>query len=219
MTSFWVFLEFFDFLEPDFYKFFAYFLGSHSPANGGPHDPMSAIEMTRLALLKMYGASPPVSLPNLPPLPGLPADILQQAQQQQEKAMNLHLQQQKSAEDFASRVRESERLKTSEADDEEEAVETAEDEEPEPVVKKSSENHTSILENENSLSPIPSKKRHRSNDSDDEVEVSSPKKQQTLGLPGVNIKMANRGTSCKNVPLKRGKTVPIKRGNFTNKKG
>jgi len=72
--------------------------------------------------------------------------------------MNLHLQQQKSAEDFASRVRESERLKTSEADDEEEAVETAEDEEPEPVVKKSSENHTSILENENSLSPIPSKK-------------------------------------------------------------
>jgi len=166
---------------------------SHSPANGGPHDPMSAIEMTRLALLKMYGASPPVSLPNLPPLPGLPADILQQAQQQQEKAMNLHLQQQKSAEDFASRVRESERLKTSDADDEEEAVETAEDEEPEPVVKKSSENHTSILENENSLSPIPSKKRHRSNDSDDEVEVSSPKKQQTLGLPGVNIKMANRG--------------------------
>ena len=192
---------------------FLLFLGSHSPANGGPHDPMSAIEMTRLALLKMYGASPPVSLPNLPPLPGLPADILQQAQQQQEKAMNLHLQQQKSAEDFASRVRESERLKTSEADDEEEAVETAEDEEPEPVVKKSSENHTSILENENSLSPIPSKKRHRSNDSDDEVEVSSPKKQQTLGLPaGVNIKMANRGKSSKNVPIKRGKNFPLKRG-------
>merc|ERR1712223_444494 len=168
---------------------------SKSPVNGvGPNtDPHSSLEMTRLALLKMYGASPPVSLPNLPPLPGLPADILQQAQQQQEKAMNLHLQQQKSAEDFASRVRESERLKTSEADDEEEAVETAEDEEPEPDVKKSSENHTSILENENSLSPIPSKKRHRSNDSDDEVEVSSPKKQQTLGLPGVNIKMANRG--------------------------
>ena len=182
------------------YNFYSYFLGSHSPANGGPHDPMSAIEMTRLALLKMYGASPPVSLPNLPPLPGLPADILQQAQQQQEKAMNLHLQQQKSAEDFASRIRESERLKASE-DDEEEAVEAEDEEEPE-VVKKS-ENHTSSasLLNENSLSPIPSKKRHRSNDSDDEVEVSSPKKHQTLGLPGVNIKMANRGKSCKNVQI------------------
>lgn len=152
---------------------------------------MSAVEMTRLALLKMYGAAPPVSLPSLPPLPGLPADILQQAQQQQEKAMNLHLQKQKTAEDFAREAaKESERLRTSE-DDEEEAVE----EEEEVVVSKKSDLTTSSsVHNDNSLSPIPSKKRHRSNDSD-EVEVSSPKKHQTLGLPGVNIKMANRGKS------------------------
>ena len=157
------------------------FSGARSPANGGPHDPMSAVEMTRLALLKMYGAAPPVSLPNLPPLPGLPADILQQAQQQQEKAMNLHLQKQKSvAEDYSREARE-DRLRSEASEDE--AVEEEEE------VKKS--DHTSSVHNDNSLSPIPSKKRHRSTDSD-EVEVSSPKK-QTLGLPGANIKIASRG--------------------------
>ena len=73
---------------------------------GGPHDPLSAVEMTRLALLKMYGGQvPPVSLPNLPPLPGIPADILAQAQQQQEKALNLHLQREKELESKDSRLR------------------------------------------------------------------------------------------------------------------
>ena len=44
------------------------------------------------------------------------------------------------------------------------------------------------------------KKRHRSQDSEDveEVNVSSPKKQNSshrpLGLPGANIKIENRGT-------------------------
>ena len=49
-----------------------------------------------MALLKMFGAAPPVSLPNLPPLPGLPADIFQQAQKQQDNALNLHLQRQRA---------------------------------------------------------------------------------------------------------------------------
>ena len=72
---------------------------------------MSAVEMTRLALLKMCGAAPPVSLPNLPPLPGLPADIFQQAQQQQDKALNLHLQRQRAIEE-ATREAKEDRLKT-----------------------------------------------------------------------------------------------------------
>ena len=144
---------------------------------------MSAVEMTRLALLKMYGAAPPVSLPNLPPLPGLPADILQQAQKQQEQAMNLHLQKQKSVVEDYSREAKEDRLRSEASEDE--AIDTEEE------VKEKSD-HTSSVHNDNSLSPIPSKKRHRSTDSDD-VEVSSPKKQQTLGLPGANIKIASRG--------------------------
>ena len=77
--------------------FFLFFAGSQSPSNGfGQHDPHSSLEQTRMALLKMFGAAPPVSLPNLPPLPGLPADIFQQAQKQQDNALNLHLQRQRA---------------------------------------------------------------------------------------------------------------------------
>ena len=76
-------------------------------------DPISALEMTRLALWKMYnqsaggdgGGNPagagtngtgalkmpniPVSLPNLPGLQSAAADLLQQAQQ--DKALNLQM--------------------------------------------------------------------------------------------------------------------------------
>ena len=73
-----------------------FFTASQSPNNGFGHDPHSSLEQTRMALLKMFGAAPPVSLPNLPPLPGLPADIFQQAQKQQDNALNLHLQRQRA---------------------------------------------------------------------------------------------------------------------------
>merc|ERR1719228_718628 len=57
--------------------------GSRSPPGlpTGPQDPLSAFEMTRLALLKMYNQStgmsgdhprPPMSLPNMPLPPDLP---------------------------------------------------------------------------------------------------------------------------------------------------
>ena len=83
--------------------------GVPNPAGG--QDPLSALEMTRLALWKMYnqgqGQGPdtsgspgnpggalkmpniPVSLPNLPGLQSAAADLLQQAQQ--DKALNLQM--------------------------------------------------------------------------------------------------------------------------------
>ena len=88
------------------FTFLLFLVTASRTGSGGPHDPLSAVEMTRLALLKMYGGNvPPVSLPNLPPLPGIPADILAQAQQQQEKALNLHLQREKELEAKESRLR------------------------------------------------------------------------------------------------------------------
>ena len=63
------------------------------------------------------------------------------------------------------------------------------------------------VQNENSLSPPPqhpptaghvgAKKRHRSTESIDEIEVPSPKKpsQNPLGLPGANIRINSRGMS------------------------
>jgi hypothetical protein len=69
--------------------------GSRSPPGlpTGPQDPLSAFEMTRLALLKMYNHQsgmggdhrPPLSLPNLPLPPDLPS------LHQQEKALNLQI--------------------------------------------------------------------------------------------------------------------------------
>lgn len=159
---------------------------------------MSAVEMTRLALLKMYGAAPPVSLSglsNLPHLPGLPADILHQAQQHQDNALNLHLQRQKAA---ISESKDHERLRSDmdedddEDDDTKEAVEADEDE------TNNGKSDASSPHNENSMSPAPpgvnNRKRHRSNDSEDiEEVVSSPAKKQPLGIPGANIKIASRG--------------------------
>ena len=188
------------------WHYFIYFAASRSP--GGPHDPMSAVEMTRLALLKMYGAAPPVSLPNLPPLPGLPADILQQAQQQQDRALNLHLQrQQHRAADASVNSSEADRVSQKELQAKEDRLRSAEDTEDEAVddldKKSNNEDAASSMHNDNSLSPPPphqltpssNKKRHRSNDSEDIEEVSSPKKHHTgpLGLPGANIKIASRG--------------------------
>ena len=192
------------------FTIFLIFFPASRAANGHGVD-LSAVEMTRLALLKMYGAAPPAAgLPNLPPLPGLPADILQQAQQQQDKALNLHLQRQMEA---ANEAAKEDRLR-SEDDDTKEAVE---DEEEEEVLIENKSDGASV---QNSLSPPPpsalsaaaaataagvhstglmhsgSKKRHRSNDSIEAEEVSSPKKpthNNPLGLPGANIKIASRG--------------------------
>ena len=172
--------------------------------------------MTRLALLKMYGAAPPATggLPNLPPLPGLPADILQQAQQQQDKALNLHLQRQMEA---ANEAAKEVRLRGEEDDDDDNTKEAVEEDEEEEEVLIEKSDGASV---QNSLSPPPtqpttvgsggvhhntsgllhsglsSKKRHRSNDSIEAEEVSSPKKpthNNPLGLPGANIKIASRG--------------------------
>lgn len=187
-----------------------------SRAANGHGDPLSAVEMTRLALLKMYGAAPPATggLPNLPPLPGLPADILQQAQQQQDKALNLHLQRQMEA---ANEAAKEVRLRGEEDDDDDNTKEAVEEDEEEEEVLIEKSDGASV---QNSLSPPPtqpttvgsggvhhnttgllhsglsSKKRHRSNDSIEAEEVSSPKKpthNNPLGLPGANIKIASRG--------------------------
>ena len=169
----------------------------------------------------MFGAAPPVSLPNLPPLPGLPADIFQQAQQQQDKALNLHLQRQRAMEEATREHAKEDRLKQTSL-----AGEESEDED----VDKDHDDHPGSIHNENSLSPPPpmqglstnpllphvagagaavllpsaaapssGKKRHRSHDSQEVEEVvSSPKKHHShrpLGLPGANIKIENRGKS------------------------
>ena len=187
-----------------------FFSASRSPASGGPHDPQSAFELTRMALLKMCGATAPPGLPSLPPLPGLPAEILQQAQQQQDKALNLHLQRQKAIE-AEIRADKEDRLRSEDLDDVEE----------EEAKKSTDDAASSGVHNENSLSPPPpaigtpastpavsagnqltspvanGKKRHRSNDSEEIEEMSSPKKPHQnanpLGIPGVNFKIANRG--------------------------
>ena len=144
--------------------------------------------MTRLALLKMYGAAPgnqlPVSLPNLPPLPGLPADILQQAQQQQDKALNLHLQRQKELEAKDERLR-----GESDDDDTKEAV----DDEDLNIGKSDGGSMQNSLSPP--LPPSSGKKRHLSSDSIEPEEVPSPKKHagNPLGLPGINLRIANRG--------------------------
>jgi len=187
---------------------------SQSPNNGFGHDPHSSLEQTRMALLKMFGAAPPVSLPNLPPLPGLPADIFQQAQKQQDNALNLHLQRQRAMDEATRQAKDhilNTRLVGEESEDE--ALEGEED------TKKSE--YAGSTHNDNSISPPPpmqaitgappqaatgltapsigGKKRHRSQDSEDveEVNVSSPKKHNSshrpLGLPGANIKIENRG--------------------------
>jgi len=187
---------------------------SQSPSNGFGHDPHSSLEQTRMALLKMFGAAPPVSLPNLPPLPGLPADIFQQAQKQQDNALNLHLQRQRAMDEATRQAKDhilNTRLVGEESEDE--ALEGEED------TKKSE--YAGSTHNDNSVSPPPTmqainsappqaatgltapsiggKKRHRSQDSEDveEVNVSSPKKHNSshrpLGLPGANIKIENRG--------------------------
>jgi len=187
---------------------------SQSPSNGFGHDPHSSLEQTRMALLKMFGAAPPVSLPNLPPLPGLPADIFQQAQKQQDNALNLHLQRQRAMDEATRQAKDhilNTRLVGEESEDE--ALEGEED------TKKSE--YAGSTHNDNSVSPPPpmqaitgappatgltapssghGKKRHRSQDSEDveEVNVSSPKKSHNsshrpLGLPGANIKIENRG--------------------------
>ena len=193
---------------------FSLFISASRAANGHG-DPLSAVEMTRLALLKMYGAAPPATggLPNLPPLPGLPADILQQAQQQQDKALNLHLQRQMEA---ANEAAKEVRLRGEEDDDDDNTKEAVEEDEEEEEVLIEKSDGASV---QNSLSPPPtqpttgsggvhhnttgllhsglsSKKRHRSNDSIEAEEVSSPKKpthNNPLGLPGANIKIASRG--------------------------
>merc|ERR1719251_599181 len=77
--------------------------GSRSPPGlpTGPQDPLSAFEMTRLALLKMYNQStgmsgeprPPMSLPNMPLPPDLPG-------LHQDKAMNLHVERQRALEEI-----------------------------------------------------------------------------------------------------------------------
>lgn len=193
---------------------------SRSP--GGPHDPLSALEMTRLALWKMYnqaggGGSPPVSLPNLP---GLPADLLQHAaaahhqQQQQDKALNMQMERQQRAIEAAAQeaavnaaVAAGNRLNHDNDNDKDEPSrervpsrsEQQDDEDAkeglDEEINVERNNGDSSVHDTSSLSPPPlsSRKRHRSHDSDDLVEDVTPKKQHPLGLPGANIKIASRG--------------------------
>jgi hypothetical protein len=149
-------------------------------------------------------------MPNLPPLPGLPADILQQAQQQQDNALNLHMERQRAIEAALDKEAKEERLRSEEDEEElegegDESIKEAVDEDDNIVNNGGRANNGDAISvhNESSLSPAAlaaaappsSKKRHRSRDSEDCDEVSSPKKaHHTLGLPGANIKIASRGT-------------------------
>jgi len=172
---------------------------ARSPASGiGPTptpNPHPSLEQTRLALLKMFGAAPPGSLPNLPPLPGLPTDIFQQQ----------HLQRQKAMEEAIRAHAKEDRLKQTRLIGEESEDETVEDGDD---AKKTNDDHPRSMQNENSLSPIPTMqaisatpssggiKRHRSHDSEEVEEVVSPPKKHNsnrpLGLPLTSIEIGNR---------------------------
>merc|ERR1719412_3183505 len=97
----------------------------------------------------MFGAAPPMSLPNLPQLPGLPPDMFQHVQQEQDKALNLHLQCQRAMEAVAREHAKDNRLKLIGNESENEAID-------EDDAKNSNEDHPGSIHNENSVSYPPS---------------------------------------------------------------
>ena len=132
--------------------------------------------------------------------PRRPTEIIKEFEEEEEMA--------KAMEEAIRAHAKEDRLKQTRLIGEESEDETVEDGDD---AKKTNDDHPRSMQNENSLSPIPTMqaisatpssggiKRHRSHDSQNMEEVvSSPKKHHShlpLGLPGANIKIENRGKS------------------------
>jgi len=175
--------------------------GSRSPPGlpTGPQDPLSAFEMTRLALLKMYnqnsggdGIRPPISLPNMPNLPNFPMPPDMPGMHHQDKALNLHVERQRALDELRRKDEERENLLKKENERRE-----AEDMERERTVRREMELKRERLqeeedeEEEEAVSPPPSK-RHLSGP--EIVETPSRKEHKIHpGMPGTNIKITSRG--------------------------
>jgi len=184
--------------------------GSRSPPGLpiGPQDPLSAFEMTRLALLKMYNQStgsgdprPPLSLPNIPLPPDLPG---MHDKMMQDKAINLHVERQRQALEEMRRKEESDNMMKMDADRKE--LEERHLEERERQIRREMELKRDRLtdmgeESEGEgVSPPPCKRQDRGDmENDTEEEEASPiprPDRETLihnTIPGTNIKITTRG--------------------------
>jgi len=174
----------------------------------GPQDPLSAFEMTRLALLKMYNQStgmggdqirPPMSLPNMP----LPPDMIGL---QQDKALNLHVERQRALEEM--RRKEDERETMMKVESERKEAEERE-EERERNIRREMElkrdrlgfSHAERVVDDEGVSPPPSKRHHEDSvDEDRDMEsIHETMERQSEHLitpgpiPGTNIKITSRG--------------------------
>merc|ERR1719322_648041 len=172
--------------------------GSRSPPGlpTGPQDPLSAFEMTRLALLKqMYNQStgmtgdhprPPLNLPNIPLPPDLPG-------MHQDKAMNLHVERQRALEEM--RRKEEDNIMKMDQDRKEMEGERHIRREMELKRDRLSDRDRDE-DSDEGVSPPPSKRIAGEEDDDEEVTALSERKGDTLihnTIPGTNIKITTRG--------------------------
>jgi len=176
--------------------------GSRSPPGlpTGPQDPLSAFEMTRLALLKMYNQStggmggehprPPLSLPNIPLPPELPG-------MHQDKAMNLHIERQRALEEM--RRKEDDNIMKMDSDRKE--MEERELERERNIRREMELKRDRLSgreeDSDEGVSPPPSKRAAgEEEDEDEEVTELSERREENLihnTIPGTNIKITTRG--------------------------
>merc|ERR550532_1587474 len=174
--------------------------GSRSPPGlpTGPQDPLSAFEMTRLALLKMYNQTtgmgdprPPLSLPNMPLPPDLPG-------LHQDKAINLHVERQRALEEI--RRKEEDNMMKMDADRKE--MEEREQERDRQIrremeLKKDRLSGGGEEEFEEGVSPPPCKRSAGEMEDEEDEEVAPlGERQDSLihnTIPGTNIKITTRG--------------------------
>jgi len=177
--------------------------GSRSPPGlpTGPQDPLSAFEMTRLALLKqMYNQStgmtgdhprPPLNLPNIPLPPDLPG-------MHQDKAMNLHVERQRALEE----MRRKEEDNIMKMDQDRKEMEERELERERHIRREMELKRDRLSDrdrdedSDEGVSPPPSKRIAGEEDDDEEVTALSERRGDTLihnTIPGTNIKITTRG--------------------------
>ncbi|XP_023349146.1 AT-rich interactive domain-containing protein 3A isoform X2 [Eurytemora carolleeae] len=169
--------------------------GSRSPPGlpTGPQDPLSAFEMTRLALLKMYNQSgmggeqlrSPLSMPNLPLPPDLPGMHMQ------EKALNLQVERERQErENF--RHHEREKREHREMEERERNMRREIEMKRERLGEERMEKVVRIDREDEGVSPPPSKRMHHDED-EDEDEAESPTPLITVAAAATNIKITSRG--------------------------
>lgn len=173
--------------------------GSRSPPGlpSGPQDPLSAFEMTRLALLKMYNQStgmsgdhtrPPMSLPNMPLPPDLPG-------LHQDKAMNLHVERQRALEEMRRKEEERDNMMKIESDrkDHEEREQERERNLRREMELKRERLGEDERDHDEGVSPPPCKRPHSGED--DDVTALPDRREQMIHntIPGTNIKITSRG--------------------------